>query len=241
MSLEVELGVLDRLWELQKVLSELAENERLLTDKPDDFAEVDARYQAAQGEMQTLEEKITALTLERRKIDGDLQAEQETLQKYQGQLMQVKNQQQYSAAWKEIDASRKKIKEFEDAELAKMSEIEELQGQLDALKAQHADLTAEWEAAHKQWQDSLETVREQIGSIRDRAASLEEDVPPGPLRQFKRILDQRQGIGVALVEGDACSICRFRVRSQALIDLKKGEIVTCEGCRRLLYVEPSAS
>lgn len=231
------MGVLDRLWELQKVLSELAENERLLTDKPEDFAEVDDRYQAAQSEMTRLEEKIQALTLDRRKIDGDLQAEQETLKKYQGQLMLVKNQQQYSAAWKEIDTTRKKVKELEDAELAKMAEIEELQKQLDELKEQHSGLTSEWEVAHKGWQDSLAAVRQTIGSIRERAAGLEEGVPPGPLRQFKRILEQRQGIGVVLVEGEACSICRFHVRSQALIDVRRGDLLTCEGCRRILYVE----
>lgn len=234
------MGVLDKLWELQRVLSELAENERVLSDKPPHFAEVDERYAQARESMAKLEDKIKALTLERRRIDGDLQAEQETLKKYQGQLMQVKNQQQYSAAWKEIDASRKKIKEFEDAELAKMSEIEDLQKQLDGLKEQHSGLTSEWEAAHKEWQDSLAEVRSKIGSIRDRAAGLEQGVPPGPLRQFKRIMEQRGGIGVALVEGEACSICRFRVRSQALIDVKRGELLTCEGCRRILYMETSA-
>lgn len=233
------MGVLNRLWELQKVLSELAENERLLTHKPEHFAEVDSRYEEARRSMSELEEKITALTLERRRIDGDLQAEQETLKKYQGQLMQVKNQQQYSAAWKEIDASRKKIKEFEEAELAKMGEIEELQKELDGLQEQNANLTAEWETAHKEWQNSLASVKESIESIRERAAGLEEGISPGPLRQFKRILEQRQGIGMAVIEGDACSICRFRVRSQALIDVKRGEIITCEGCRRLLYAEAS--
>jgi predicted nucleic acid-binding Zn-ribbon protein len=231
------LGVLDKLWELQKVLSELAENEKLLTDKPADFAEIDVRYADAQAAMARLEEKLTALTLERRKIDGELQAEQETLKKYQGQLMQVKNQQQYSAAWKEIDGSRKKIKELEDAELAKMGEIEETQKELDALREQHSGLTGEWEAAHQQWQTSLADVKERIGSIRERAGALEAGIPPAPLRQFKRILEQRHGVGVACVEGEACSICRFRVRSQALIDVKRGEVLTCEGCRRILYVE----
>lgn len=239
--MEVALGVLDKLWELQRVLSELAENEKLLTDKPEGFAGVDARYQEARSSMSRLEEKLTALTLERRKIDGDLQAEQETLKKYQGQLMQVKNQQQYSAAWKEIDASRKKIKEFEDAELAKMGEIEETQKQLDALREQSSALTDEWEAAHGEWQASLASVRDSIGSIRERAAGLEAGIPAAPLRQFKRILEQRHGIGLALVEGEACSICRFKVRSQALIDIKRGDLLTCEGCRRILYIEATPS
>jgi predicted nucleic acid-binding Zn-ribbon protein len=239
--MEVELGVLDRLWELQKVLSELTENERLLTDKPESFAGIDERYQDAKTSMSRLEEKLTALNLERRKIDGDLQAEQETLKKYQGQLMQVKNQQQYSAAWKEIDASKKKIKELEDAELSKMGEIDETQAQLDALREQNGALTAEWEVAHGEWQASLSSVREQVDAIKARVKNLEADLPAGPLRQFNRILEQRHGIGVALVEGEACSICRFKVRSQALIDIKRGEMLTCEGCRRILYIEATSS
>ena len=45
--------------------------------------------------------------------------------------MQVKNQQQYAAAWKEIDATRKQVKELEESELKKMTDIEALQRQLD--------------------------------------------------------------------------------------------------------------
>ena len=231
------MGVLDKLWELQRVLTELAGKELILTEKPEDFAEVDGRYQEAMSEMSGLEERIKTLNLERKQIDGELQDVQETLTKYQGQLMQVKNQQQYSAAWKEIDTTRKTVKELEDAELGKMSEIEELEGNLKTLTDQHADLTSEWEAAHQRWQDSLAEVKSEVDTIRTRAEGLEEGIPAGPLRQFKRVLEQRQGIGVSQVESGACSICRFKVRSQAILDLKRGELITCEGCRRLLYVE----
>ncbi len=231
------LNVLDKLWELQKILSELADRERRLTVKPDDFAEIDQQYSGARAESARLEEKLEVLGKERRKLDGELQMEQELLKKYQGQLMQVKNQQQYSAAWKEIDVTRKKVKEIEEADLAKMAEIDEAQKQLDALLEQNAGLEAQYKKAHADWQDSLQHVRDEIAGIRAKSKDIEKGIPPGLLRQFQRIHEQRQGVAVAMMEGDACSECRFRVRSQAAIEILRGEIVTCEGCRRILYAE----
>jgi len=110
-----------KLWELQQVLTELSERERLLNIKPEDFAAVDQEYQTANEEMQRLQESLDTMSKERRKVDGELADQQELLKKYQGQLMQVKNQQQYAAAWKEIDSTRKHVKELEDSVLKSMT------------------------------------------------------------------------------------------------------------------------
>jgi len=107
----------NKLWELQQVLTELADRERLLNVKPDSFATVDREYQQANDDMQRLQESLDTMSKERRRVDGELSDQQELLKKYQGQLMQVKNQQQYAAAWKEIDATRKHVKELEDSVL----------------------------------------------------------------------------------------------------------------------------
>ncbi|MGK2859963.1 MAG: zinc ribbon domain-containing protein [Thermoanaerobaculia bacterium] len=231
------MNVLETLWNLQKLLSEVADLDRRLSVKPDHFAEIDRRYETAKGEMDRLQSALDQLGRERRKLDSDLQVEQEALTKFEGQMKMVKNQQQYSAAWKEIDIARKKKKEIEDAELAKMAEIESAQGELDALKESHAELTAEWEQAHGEWQESLHEVRSELEKVRERVADAEAGIPPGPLRQFQRIFEQRHGLAMSLLEGDACGACRFKVRSQAILQVHRGDIITCEGCRRIVYAE----
>jgi predicted nucleic acid-binding Zn-ribbon protein len=218
-------------------MSETAELEHRLSVKPEDFADIDRRYDGAKAEMDRLQATLDQLARERRKIDGDLQVELEALKKYEGQMKMVKNQQQYSAAWKEIDVARRKKKEIEDAELAKMAEIETTQAALDALRDSHSGLTAEWELAHAEWQESLHEVRELLDKAKHRVAEAEKDIPPGPLRQFQRICEQRQGVAMSLLEGEACGLCRFKVRSQAILEVNRGEIITCEGCRRIVYVE----
>src|ERR1051325_3938250 len=130
----------EKLWELQTVLTALSEREKQLNSKPESFAAVDREWQAVNAGMEKLQQQIDALGKERRRVDGELSDEQELLKKYQWQLMQVKNQQQYAAAWKEIDATRKHVKELEDSELKAMSEVETLQKQLDERRGGSAEL-----------------------------------------------------------------------------------------------------
>src|SRR5688572_19643076 len=113
--------------------------------KPESFAVVDREYQGASEEMSRLQEQLETLSKERRKVDGELSDQQELLKKYQGTLMQVKNQQQYAAAWKEIDATRKHVKELEDSVLKSMTESEGLQAQLDEKKGGFDELKARYD------------------------------------------------------------------------------------------------
>ncbi|HEV8435933.1 MAG TPA: hypothetical protein VGR95_21170, partial [Thermoanaerobaculia bacterium] len=121
----------EKLWELQQVLTQLGEHEKELNAKPESFAAVDEEFQSANQDMERLESQLETTAKERRRVDGELSDQQEILKKYQGQLMQVKNQQQYAAAWKEIETTRKHVKELEDSVLKSMNESDAIQSQLD--------------------------------------------------------------------------------------------------------------
>ena len=232
---------LERLWELQKEMSHLAAKEHDLNSKPESFAVVDQEYQEAESERSGLAEKLELLSRERRTLERELQDGQEVLKKFQGQLMQVKNQQQYAAAWKEIDTSRRQVKEVEDNLLRKMTEIEETQKALEERQDSHSEVKARYDLEYEVWQSSLGDLRSEIEQIHQRIANVESTLPEPLKKEFYRIFKQRQGIAVSRVENDACSVCRFKIRSQVQQQLRRGEVITCEGCRRIFYYERAAS
>jgi uncharacterized protein len=170
-------------------------------------------------------------------VDGELSDHQEILKKYQGQLMQVKNQQQYAAAWKEIDNTRKQVKELEDASLKNMSEIETLQTDLERIRSGSADLKSRWDTAHDAWQHSLGDLRTEVEQLKTRVSGIEEKIPERLKREFYQIFKQRQQVAVARVVNDSCSSCRTRIRPALFQQLKRGELVRCEGCHRILHLE----
>lgn len=232
---------LDKLWELQTILTALNEREKQMAVKPESFAAIDSEYQAANEEMTRLQQQIDTLAKERRRVEGELSDQQELLKKYQGQLMQVKNQQQYAAAWKEIDAARKHVKELEESDLKNMGEAEGLQTQLDQRSAGHADLQSRYDTAHAEWQHSLADLKKEAEDLRKRAEAVEASLPDRLKNEFYRIYKQRQQIAVARVINDTCSSCRTRVRPALSQRLKRGELLSCEGCHRMLYWEKVAS
>ena len=241
MFLEGSLSDVDKLWELQTVLSALNEREKQMNVKPESFAVVDREYQTANDEVTRLQGQLESLSKERRRVDGELSDQQELLKKYQGQLMQVKNQQQYAAAWKEIDASRKHVKELEDSVLKNMTEAEGLQQQLDDRSGAHEALQARYDEAHAAWQHSLGDLRAESEKLRAAAAKIEATIPDRLKNEFHKIYRQRQQIAVSRVGTDTCSSCRTRVRPQVAQQLKRGELVHCEGCHRILYLEKTSS
>ena len=231
----------EKLWELQTVLSQLGDREKQLTSKPESFAAIDREWQAANDEMTRLQQSIEQISRERRRVEGELSDQQEILKKYQGQLMQVKNQQQYAAAWKEIDSTRKQVKELEDADLKMMGEIESLQTNLDQRGEASTDLKSRWDAAHDAWQHSLGDLRTEVAKLKERSAAIESKLPERLKNEFLRIFKQRQNVAIAPVVNDSCSACRTRIRPALFQQLKRGELVYCEGCHRILYVERPAS
>jgi predicted nucleic acid-binding Zn-ribbon protein len=231
----------EKLWQLQDVLTQLGDRERQLTSKPESFAAVDREWQQANDQMTRLQQTIEQLSRERRRVDGELGEQQEILKKYQGQLMQVKNQQQYAAAWKEIDSTRKHVKELEDSTLETMSEIESLQKDLDARREGSVELKARWDAAHDAWQHSLGDLRTEVDQLKKRISSIESTLADRLKREFYQIFKQRQNVAVARVVNDSCSACRTRVRPALFQQLQRGELVYCEGCHRILYYEKANS
>ena len=231
----------EKLWELQTVLSALGDREKQLTNKPESFAAVDREWQSVNAGMEKLLQQIEQHSRERRRVDGELSDQQELLKKYQGQLMQVKNQQQYAAAWKEIDSTRKQVKELEDSTLKTMTDVDALQKQHDDLAAGSVDLKTRWDAEHEAWQHSLGDLRKEVSQLQARAAKIEAGVPERLRREFHRIFKQRQNVAVARIVADSCNGCRTRIRPAVQQQLKRGDLVHCEGCSRILYLESPPS
>jgi uncharacterized protein len=233
--------IVERLWTLQTVLTRLAEKERALNEKPESYAAAEGDLRAVEGEIARLTERSEELGKRRRQLDSDLAVAQETLKKFQGAQMQVKNQQQYAAALKEIDTSRKQVKEIEEADLAIMTELEDVEAQLAEARSREEGVRATHDREYEAWQSSLGELKREAEETRQSAAQAEEGIPDALRRQFHQIFRHRQGVAMARVVDGACGECRVRLRAQSLQQLQRGEVVTCDGCRRFYYLEKVAS
>ncbi len=222
---------------LQKVDSSIQEERARIAMVPEKVAALDARLQQYEDKLEARNHDLEEATKDRRTQEGELQSINDKLSKYQGQLMEVKSNEAYTAILKEIDGTKKEIDEHEERILEDMlsvddlaAEIKELEKQFQADKILLGQQKTEVEAAGREAEDHLRQDEEE----RKRLASSLDEIT---LKSYERVATMRGGLAVVEVREELCLGCRVKIRPQVFEEVRTGAgLRQCDSCTRFLYV-----
>jgi len=116
------------------------------------FAEALKEYLAVKRE---LEDAQAA----RRRLEGELEQEQQKSQKFKNDLMKATNEREYTTAVREIDVARKAISAFETEVLKLMERIEKLESQVAERAPEMESRRIEIDRQLKEWTASADESR----------------------------------------------------------------------------------
>lgn len=227
------------LW-IQGLALKIGEAEATERAAPGRIEVIEERFRERNAEYVALRNRNDELAADQRLRSGELTDLEEKRKKFMDDLMQVKNQREYSAMLKEIDSVKAQISEHEDAILRDMEEIERLTGEL-ATHAEHIkserEAVSRERAAVEAEADEARTRGEALRSERQR---VESELPALLRTALMRLEARRQGVFLSKVDDASCESCYVRVRPQVFQEIKMAtEIHTCSNCRRYLYHEPT--
>lgn len=183
---------------------------------------------------------LTANQRERKRLEGEIQVQEQRISKLRDQLLQAKTNDQYNAFKHEIDFCEAEIKKCEDRILERMSECEPLEKNVKAaetaLAKEKQAVEAEKEGARKRTAADQEQLKG-LQAERQKAAA---GMSPRILQAYERIRRTRKGIAVAeVLEGPTCAACHMTLRLQFFQDLRRDDAVMyCESCGRIVYYIP---
>jgi hypothetical protein len=132
-----------------------------------------------------------------------------------------------------------------------LNEARQRHTELDASAEQlRADIAArrqarpEEESAQREvvesWERRRSELLEIVHQLSNEARQLEADLQPKNRARFLRLLESKKGTAIAAVVEGSCSVCHFAVRPHLRQRLRRcQEIITCESCYRILYLEES--
>jgi hypothetical protein len=159
-----------------------------------------------------------------------------SVQKYEAQQQDVRNNREYDVLTKEIEFQNleielceKRIREYTDAEQEKGEEqvrseaaVEERKMDLEAKKQELNEIVAE--------------TKQEEEKLRDKAKTLEANIEPRLLSAFKRIRkNSRNGLGIVYVQRDACGGCFNKIPPQKQLDIRmRKKVIVCEYCGRIM-------
>lgn len=227
---------------LQEIDNRVGEVTREIAALPKHIAEIEKKLVSHERKLDADRAALAANQKDRKKLDGEIQLQQQKVSKLKDQMLGAKTNDQYRAFQNEIEFCEKEIRRAEDRILELMAESDPLEKNVkaaeEALKKEKAEVEKEKESVRQRTAADKKTLEELHAERRKTAA----EVTPGVCRKYETIRKSRRGLGVAEAVEGRCTACHMAMRLQFYQDLKRGgEVMTCESCGRILYYNPPAA
>jgi len=231
---------LERLLRIQELALEMRAARNVVAATPARIEAIEGRFRERNAEYVAVRDRHDALEKDQRDRQGELSVLEESLKKYMDGLMQVKNQREYAAMLKEIDAVKAQIAAHEEAVLTDMEELEGLQGDLEARSSHIAEERAQVDRESAQVESDSAAAQELIARCHEERARIEAELPADLVDNVRRVEEARQGIFLTRADREMCQACFVRVRPQVFQEIRQNsKIHACGNCRRYLYFEPA--
>ncbi|MBI2104221.1 MAG: hypothetical protein HYT90_01385 [Candidatus Omnitrophica bacterium] len=233
---------LDILKRLQALDSQLFRLRREQEEKPRQLEQAASAVAAQEAQLKAVESRLKTLQLSQKEKEVELQTREGQVRKLQGQLFQVKTNKEYSAMQREIESLKADNSLLEEAVLRLFDAIDqaaqERRREQERLAQQQERLRLERERIERE----LAAVGEQLAQLERSREALVPDIAPAALAAYERILDIRDGLAMVPLVSESCGGCHRRLPPQVISQVYlKADLVTCETCNRILYVDDATA
>jgi len=220
---QLDLELQKNLQELGTVNQELSDNKALvatesrLASHKEQLEEVSRRQKNSEWELEDLQEKI-------RQIDGKL---------YSGT---TKDPKELVNLEKEVKGLKSQIKSKEDALLGLMSQIEEIEVNLQTTAEEREQLRQEWDQKQEIFGQRKSEIQTLLTKLKEDRVALAQQLDSETLNTYERIRLSR-GQAVTKVEKGKCQGCHIAVPTSQWQKVKAGDLIQCNSCSRILYLD----
>lgn len=205
---------------------------------PADIQAIEKFLEAEKAKLGEAKAKAGRLQLAKKDKESQLQQKEEAARKHGEELNKVKTNEAYKALLLEIEKAKADASELETAILLIMEELD--QAARDEKTA--AAMIKEDEAKKLQEIEVLKAKEAELKSRFDQEQSKRDGMTPGIPEDASKQYDylrrrKPDGEALAKIRGSSCGACRIALPPQAIVEVAKNRLVTCESCQRILYSE----
>ncbi len=227
------------------LLAELANvdaKHRAISDKlemlPAAAKKADAAVAALKKQADDADARKDAADRAKKQVEGEIQDEKLKIKRWEARAHEIRGEREHAALLSEINTAKRVIHRLEDTQLEHMEVIEAQTGAATQAMAKLETASAE---AKEEWQKvegDLATLRGE-GDVLDAARkALLEKLPAPLVKRYDTIAAKRHGVGVSVISGEVCSMCKRTLPPQLCIQVRKGAVLEqCPSCSRLLVHE----
>ena len=230
------LEVIEKLLILQDRDSKILQLQEELARIGPDRDAIQGRLAGASAGLDAAKLRSKQLESERKKLELDVDARKQLIEKYSLQQFQTKKNEEYRALAHEIETCKEAIVKLDDQQLEIMEKMEAEQRVLARAAAEAAEAR---KAADSRVADldkseaNLKKEQEGLQSNRNELATVVED---SARTKYERLLKQRGQTAIVGIQHGVCGGCHMQLSRSVIVNCQGDkEIVNCTNCGRILY------
>ena len=229
---------LRKLVELQKIDVDIFSFKKELNDKPVLIEELKKQFEQKKTKLKQLEDGLKILQVDQKNKEIDLKSKEDLIVKTDAQLLQLKTNKDYQTKLLEIESIKADKSIIEEKILLSYDAIDEAKKKIDQERVLVAAEEKKFLEQKRKVDDELAQVQANLQHREGDRRQILPNINPEFLARYDRILNNRDGLALVPVKNHSCGGCYMSIPDQVVNQIKMyDQIVICEMCARLLYLE----
>ena len=226
--IEKLLVLQDRDRHIKKVQDELA---RIGPERE----QLQARLTLGQNALESAKLKVKQLESDRKKLELDVEAKKEQINKYSLQQFQTKKNEEYRALAHEIEMCKEVIVKLDDQQIELMEQIEAAQKEVATASQVAAGAKKNIDSRLGDIAAGEANLKKELAELQSNRNELADAVDESTRSKYERLFKQK-GQSIVGIQHGVCGGCHMQLSRSTVVNCQADqEIVTCTNCGRILY------
>jgi len=229
---------LDALKKAQQLDSEIHHAHILLEEIPSQRAQLKAELELEKTRSNELDKSLKDIQLKQKEKEIELMQKETQIKKLDGQLSQVKTNKEYAALQQEIASLKADNSLLEEGIIHIMDEVDAAKEESRKEKEKFASVTKSFQGRDDEMAGQEKALQGRLAELKKQREESVAQLPPELRELYNRIALKKEGLALAVVNGENCAACQMKLRPQLINEIRLGkDIIVCENCSRILYFE----
>jgi predicted nucleic acid-binding Zn-ribbon protein len=231
------MSLAGQLYKLQQLDLELQDKQQELTDVEKKLSDNKALL-AAETKLASQREQLEDARKKQKSCEWELDDLQEKTGQVNGKLYggKTKDPKELVNLEKEVKALKSQIKAKEDSLLGLMSQVEQREADVKGTVEESERLKREWGQTRETLEPRKGDLEIELAGLKVDRTGLAQQIDSEALSVYERIRPAK-GQAVVKVERGRCLGCHIAVPTSQWQKAKAGDLIQCNNCDRILYLE----
>jgi predicted nucleic acid-binding Zn-ribbon protein len=231
------MSLAGQLYKLQQLDLELQRNQQELNEVENQLSDNKALV-VAESKLASQKEQLEDAKRKQRSSEWELEDLQEKVRQIDSKLYsgKTKDPKELVNLEKEVKGLKSQIRTKEDALLGLMSQVEEIEAKVKTTAEELERLKREWEQRQETFRPRKSEIETVLVKLRGDRSGLAQQIDSEAFNIYERIR-LTMGQAVVKVERGRCLGCHITVPTSQWQKAKAGDLIQCNNCSRILYLE----